>query len=212
MEGVIKMYTTMNENKTLRKSPATFYKNQNDLKRALLTVIDVLREAAEKEVELIKVGEYQLTLDSEGFAKVDDIVALLKWRYSELSYINRNHIIELYFKDRDQKILINGDNLIKYKIVKYVQPPQTLYFGTLKNLAERMKESGLISHTKKYIKLYETAEMAIDFAKKFATRQDDEIVVLEVNAGKAFSDGMKFSTYKEGEFIIVKVDRKYIVS
>lgn len=209
MERGIDMFTPMK--KTLKKSPATFYKNVNDFKRALLTVIDLLREAAEKDAGSIKMGDFQIDLDADGFAKVDDIVAFLKWRFSELSYINRNHVIELYFKDRDQKILINGEDLIKYKIVKYVQPPQTLYFGTLKNLAERMRDSGLKSHTKKYIKLYETTEMAEDFAKKFATREDDEVVVLEVNAGRAFSDGMKFSTYKDGEYIIVKVDRKYIV-
>jgi len=197
--------------KTISKSPATFYKNSNDLKLALLSVIEMLREAADKEAETIMIGDFQISLDSNGFAKIDNIVAFLKWRFPELYYINRNHVIELYFKDRDQKILINGDDLIKYKIVKYVQPPQTLYFGTLKNLAERMKESGLKSHTKKYIKLYETAEMAEDFAKKFVTREDDEVTVLEVNAGRAFSDGMKFSTYKDGEYIIVKVDRKYII-
>jgi len=196
--------------KTFNKSPATLYKNVNDLKVALLSVIDILRDASDMEAETIKVGDYQISTDANGFVKIDAIVAFLKWRFPELYYINRNHIIELYFKDRDQKILINGEDLIKYKIVKYVQPPQTLYFGTLKNLVERMKESGLKSHTKKYIKLYETAEMAEDFAKKFATLEGDEVVVLEVNAGRAFSDGMKFSTYKEGEYIIVKVDRKYI--
>jgi len=198
-------------NKPLMKAPATFYKSFLDLKKALLTVIDVLHHAAEEETSTLQMDDFLLSFDENGFAKIDDIVSFLKYQFPELSYINRNHIIELYFKDRDQKILINGEGLIKYKIVKYVQPPQTLYFGTLKNLADRMKESGLKSHTKKYIKLYETSELAEEFAKKFATREGDEVVVLEINAAKAFSDGMKFSTYKEGEYIIVKVDRKYIV-
>ena len=136
---------------------------------------------------------------------------LVRGRYPELDYINRNHIVELYFKDRDHKILINGEDQIKFKIVTYVQPPDTLYFGTLEGLASRMLAGGIKSHTKKYIKLYETKEQAEEFAKKFASREEDKVVTLTVNAKKAFADGMKFSTYKPGEYIIVRVDRNYII-
>lgn len=205
--------------KPFRKAPPTLFKSSTDLKSALLLSIDILKEIADKAADtgegnhVISNNEVEVSIpfDSEGFVRVPDLREAIKAFIPYLDYINDNHVVEFYFKDRDQKILINGDNQIKYKIVRYVQPPDMLYFGTLQNLADRMRETGLRSHTKKYIKLYDSPEMAADFAKKFVTRDDDKVVILEINAGKAFSEGMKFSTYKDGEYIIVRVDRKYIV-
>jgi RNA:NAD 2'-phosphotransferase (TPT1/KptA family) len=204
--------------KPFRKAPPTLFKSSADLKSALLLSIDILKEIADKAadkgggVHKIQTDEIEVSIpyDSEGFVTIQDMREAIKALIPYLDYINDNHIVEFYFKDRDQKILINGDYQIKYKIVRYVQPPDTLYFGTLANLADRMRETGLRSHTKKYIKLYESPEMAEEFASKFATREDDKVVILEINAAKAFSEGMKFSTYKDGEYIIVRVDKKYI--
>jgi RNA:NAD 2'-phosphotransferase (TPT1/KptA family) len=127
-----------------------------------------------------------------------------------MSYMNRNHIVELFFKDRDRKILISGTDDIKYKEVRYVQPPTTLYFGTLAHLTDRMTHNGIKSTTKGYLKLYDTKELAQEFAKRFVQRDDDKIVVIEVNALAAFTDGMRFSTYKDHEYIVVRIDKKYI--
>lgn len=180
----------------------TLYKNQKDLKNAITSVIEFLNPN----------NPENLTMDKDGFFSVLEVCEVLKEKHPELSYINRNHIIELFFKDRDRKILINEENQIKYKEIRYVQPPDVLYFGTLKNLSERMVSSGLKSKTKGYIKLYDTPEKAKNFASKFAVRDDDEVVVMEIDAAGAFSEGMKFSTYNEGEYIIVRVDRKFILN
>jgi RNA:NAD 2'-phosphotransferase (TPT1/KptA family) len=131
--------------------------------------------------------------------------------YPNMQYLNRNHIVELYFKDRDRHIFITGENIIRYKEVKYVQPPDTLYFGTLLKLAERMTQNGIRSSTKGYVKLYGTKVLAEEFASKFKTDESDHIVVLSVDAKKAFSEGLKFSTYKEDEYVVVRVDKKYIL-
>lgn len=124
--------------------------------------------------------------------------------------MNHNHVVELYFKDTNRKILISDYDKIRYKQVKYVQPPAILYFGTLSGLISRMQASGIHSSTKGYIKLYDSKETAADFARKFISKPGDKVSVLEINTGAAFSDGLRFSVYKPGEFIVVKIESKYL--
>jgi RNA:NAD 2'-phosphotransferase (TPT1/KptA family) len=66
--------------------------------------------------------------------------------------------------------------------------------------------SGLKSKTKGFLKLYSTMEDAKEFAKQFANREGDVLVALEVDANRAFTEGTKFSTHKDGEYIVVRVD------
>lgn len=194
---------------SFHRPPTTLYKSQDDMKKALFVTIDLLQgkipEAMEGKEVAFRSGAY--TKDDEGFYSIDVITEAVQ---SFLPYINRNHIVELYFKDRDRKILINGSDRIKYKEVRYVKPPDTLYFGTLENLVDRMRDAGLKSTTKGYIKLYDTPERAFEFGRKFATREGDKVTALTVDAGAAFTDGLKFSTYTDGEYIAVRIDKKYL--
>lgn len=178
---------------------ATLYKTGNDLKRAITSTIDILTG---------KVPEVQA--DEHGYYQIDDICTYLRGAHPELDYINHNHIVELYFKDTNRKILINGFNRMKYKEIRYVKPPDTLYFGTVENLVPRMLHNGIHSSTKKYVKLHGSFEAATNFGQKFLQRENDEVAVLEIDAGAAFTDGMRFSVFEDDEYIIVRVDRKYI--
>lgn len=174
----------------------SFYVSSKDLNRSLTIGIDLLKSKT-------------LQKDSEGFCLVDDVCNEIKKIDPSLSYINRNHVIELFFKDKDRKVLVSGLDRIKYKEVKYVQPPEILYFGTVDALAPKMKINGIHSSTKGYIKLYDTPERACEFAKKFA-REGDKVVSMRILALSAFSDGLKFSTHQPGEFIVVQIQKIYI--
>lgn len=185
---------SFSKKKFIRKIP-TLYRNQEELNKALSIVKGALSDSD------------MLYKDLEGFVQISDVVELLKKTFE---YVNSTHVIELFFKDNEGKILINGDDRIKYKVVKFVKPPKKLYFGTLENMRSRMLEHGLKSNTKGYIKLYDTEDRAILFASKFATKDGDKIITLSVDAETAFSDGLKFSTYIDGEYIVVKVDKKYL--
>jgi len=184
---------------------STLYKSQDDMRKALFMTIDALQG---KPANCPKGQEPES--DQDGFYKIDSICDVLK-SDPGLSYINRNHVVELFFKDKDRKILINGEDRIKYKEIKYVMPPDILYFGTLENLIPRMMTSGLHSSTKGYIKLYGTEERAKEFGSKFAERPSDKVVILKIDAKAAFTDGLRFSTYTADEFIVVRIDSKYIL-
>jgi len=180
-----------------RRPPPTLYASREDLKDAIVSAIDALNGS-------------DLPKDDQGYSSIETLCERLKKVHPHLSYITRNHIVELFFKDWTRKIMITGTDSIKYKEVRYVQPPETLYFGTLESLAAKMRRFGIRSSTKGYIKLYSTPELAAEFAKKFATSPGDKITILSIAAFEAFTSGLKFSTFKPEEFIVVRIDSKFI--
>lgn len=175
----------------------TLFMSQEHLKSALKLTTDLLNSSTIKK-------------DTDGLCSIDELCEKLKSLDPHLYYINRNHVVELYFKDSERKIFICGYDGIKYKEIRYVQPPDILYFGTIERLVERMKKSGIKSMTKGYLKLYSTPEGAVEFAGKFVSNPADKIVVLAINAIAAFTSGMKFSTFKPNEYIVVRLDSKFI--
>jgi len=159
-------------------------------------------------IEILK--NENIKKDINGFCLIEDLCNAIKEKNNNFEYLNRNHIIEFFFKDPDKKILISGTDLIKYKKITYVQPPDILYFGTIEAFIPKMKTHGIRSNTKGYLKLYSTPEKACDFAKKFA-RVGEKTTSLKINAKQAFSDGLKFSTYLEDEYIVVQIYPGYIL-
>lgn len=183
-------------NQILQTRIPTLYPTHKEVFRVMDVAIEILK------------GD-TLKKDSEGFISIDELCLLLKSKDSSLGYLNRNHIVEFFFKDTERKVLISGIDRIKYKEVKYVQPPEILYFGTVTNFISKMRESGIRSNTKGYVKLYDTPEKACAFAQKFA-RVGERTASIAIDASRAFSDGLKFSTFQDGEFIVVQVNKKYI--
>lgn len=159
-------------------------------------------------LEILKGNE--LKKDEQGFSLIEDLCQALISKDKNFGYMNRNHIVEFFFKDVDHKILISGTDKIKYKDVKYVCPPKILYFGTVENFIPKMRLNGIRSNTKGYVKLYDTDKEACEFAVKFA-REGEKTVAIEINAEKAFSEGLRFSTFKEHEYIVVQVNKDYIL-
>jgi hypothetical protein len=185
---------------------ASFYKSHTDMMQALFLVVDTLRDFQDPESQVSQV----IPRHKDGLCSIDDLCGYVIESNPRLSYMKRDHIIELYFKDRERRILIVDEIYVQFRSISYVQPPETLYFGTVKNLVPRMESSGLKSRTKGFIKLYDTPEKACEFAKQFATRDGDVIVSVKINAGAAFGEGTKFSTHNDGEYIVVKVDKRHI--
>jgi RNA:NAD 2'-phosphotransferase (TPT1/KptA family) len=181
------------------KPTSTLYFSQSDLNAALISTVHLLRD-----------NIASLNKNDEGYYQVDDVCNILKKRMPFLSYIDKNFIIELFFKDIQRKIIFKDSNLIKYKLKLYIKPPDILYFGTLTNLALKMKNKGIFSSTKKYVKLYSSKEGAENFAKKFASNRDDKISVLVVDSKQAYINGLKFSTYEDGEYIASEIKKEFI--
>jgi RNA:NAD 2'-phosphotransferase (TPT1/KptA family) len=180
-----------------RRPQQSLYMHPDDLNKAMLTAVSLLTNDS-------------LPQTDTGFCSIDDLCEKIRAICPQLDYINRNHIVELYFKDTGRKIFISGLNEIKYRETRYVQPPDVLYFGTLTRLVPSMKANGIKSSTKGYLKLYSTSQLAIDFATKFISKPEDKVTTLTIDAAAACHDGMRFTTYKPDEYIVVRIDKKYI--
>ena len=178
----------------------TLYKTQNDLEQALYVVIDLFKEKKDT-----------LATDEGGYVSVEWLCVYLKSKCPNLSYINSSHIVELFFKDPERCILVNGVDKIKYRYIRYVQPPEVLYFGTTKALAAKMRVNGIQSGTKGYVKLHDSPARAVSYASKFMSNPAVEAAVFKVDTARAFSDGWKFSIFNEGEYNIVRIDKKYLI-
>lgn len=188
---------------TGRKTP-TLFRNERDLEYTLKIVSKELKKAQDGETSI-------LSPDENNFSLIEDVVRYVHEEVDNLQYINNAHIIELFFKDPNRRILIKGGDMIKYKKVVYVQPPKYLYAGTVEGLKEKMMLTGIRSKTKGYIKLYKSEQDALSFASKFAKHPSDILTTILIDAESAFNDGYKFSTYRDGEYIVVQVDPKYII-
>lgn len=194
-------FKTVDQNEILCEGMplATLFNSPTDLSAALIQSVHLLKNKAPG-----------IICDAKGYCKVTDLCAVLKTRMPFLSYIGRNHIVELFFKDKQRKIIFNGPDLVKYKIKRMIEPPDVLYFGTLQNLARKMAERGIYSGTKRYIKLYADKSKAVKFASKFATQAKDKTVALPIDAKKAYENGVRFSSYEEGEFVVSQIDKEFI--
>jgi len=179
------------------------------LPRTLFRVQYQLEDTLNMAIKIMTTPDNGLEVDKDGYYNLDSLCAKIKEALPSLGYLNKNHIVELFFKDKSRRILINDVDGIKYKEIRYVQPPDTLYFGTFDYLAGRMKSNGIRSSTKGYVKLYETPKEAMEFTARFKS-DNQTIVSLKIDAKGAFTSGTKFSTYKVGEYIAVKIDEKFI--
>lgn len=194
------VFKNLEENEVLTEGTpiATLYNSPTDLNAALITG-----------VSLLKTKNPAISWDKSGCCKISELCEIIKNKMPFLSYISKNHIIELFFKDKKHKIMISKD-IIKYRIKKIVQPPDTLYFGTLYNLGKKMVEKGVYSNTRGYVKLYSNPELAKKFASKFVIQNKDKVISLIIDAKKAYSDGIVFSTYNKNEYIVSNIDKEYI--
>lgn len=180
-----------------KRRSSSLFPNFYEFKKALETCIEVLKDS-------------ELEKDEDGFCNIDFFCQKLKEKDKSLSYITSSHIVELFIRDPKKRILMSKDSKVKYKNIKYVKPPELLFFGTTSNLLNKIKENGIKSTTKGYIKLFHSPAEALKYAEKFVTK-DNQTVYLTIKAVKAFEEGTRFSTFKEGIYITKIIDKKYIL-
>ena len=154
-----------------------------------------------------KPEEYNLSLDVEGYALIDDLLEGInnKHKYSKVITIDDiNEVIRISDKKR---LEISGEYIralyghsIDTKIEKQeIMPPDILYHGTTHKAIDSILKEGLKPMNRQYVHLSKDIDMAIRVGK----RRDNDPIVLEIDAKKAYEDGIKF--YK-GNYDVILVD------
>ncbi|MBS5825029.1 MAG: RNA 2'-phosphotransferase [Clostridium argentinense] len=157
--------------------------------------------------------EYELELDENGWVSVEQLLTALnesnKWENVTLEDLE--HIIKNSDKKRHE--LVNGKiralygHSIPKKIVKKItEPPVILYHGTARRFLESIEDKGLLPKGRQYVHL----SIDVDTAYQVGKRRDNEPIILEINAKKAWDEGVKFYLGNDKVWLTDNVPSKYI--
>lgn len=159
--------------------------------------------------------QLQLTLDSDGWLKIDDLLHQAHKQGKSISRTQLEHVVSTNNKKRFQ---ISEDGLLiravqghshpnVQRIYHATQPPKILYHGTAQHYLTSIQEKGLIAGKRHYVHLsadYETAE-------KVGKRHGQPIVfILETNA--MLHAGIEFFQAENGVWLTQHVPVQFLSS
>lgn len=155
---------------------------------------------------------YNLTLDSEGWVSLSDLVFELNSRGIDVDESVILKMSELSVKKRHE--ILNGKiraiygHSIENRILKNAtEPPEYLYHGTVQGRLGAIMERGLLPMSRQYVHLSsdeKTAEIA-------GRRRKGKLVILKVKAKDASLMGIQFYREENGVWLSDAISSKYIL-
>ncbi len=157
--------------------------------------------------------KYNLTLDKEGWADINDLLQKLNAR-SEWNGLSKKDLEKMIASSDKKRHEIQSDKIrafyghsLKEKVQKSpCQPPNVLYHGTVEKFVDSILEKGLITKERQYVHLSTTPETAI----KVALRRDKKAIILKIDAQKAWDSGIKFYLGNEDIWLSEPIASKFI--
>ena len=157
--------------------------------------------------------EYELELDSNGWVSVEQLLNALKEnsKWQSITMEDLEHIVESSDKKRhelvDGKIRALYGHSVANKIVKEsAEPPVILFHGTARRFLELIEDKGILPKGRQYVHLSNDIETALEVGK----RHDYKPVILEIDAKKAWNEGVKFYLGNDKVWLADNIPRKYI--
>lgn len=156
-----------------------------------------------------------ITLDEHGWANVNELIEGINKKngYSANLYI-LDEIVRTDDKQRysfnEDKTLIraNQGHSIPVDVeLKETMPPDILYHGTATRFVADILNEGIKSMSRLYVHLSQNIETAHKVGKRHG-----KPVVLEIDAKRMFSDGIKFYLSENDVWLTSYVDPKYITA
>lgn len=156
---------------------------------------------------------YELELDEDGWVGVDQLLVALREnsRWGNVEKVDLEYMIKTSEKKRHE--LIDGNiralygHSVPMKIVKKIgEPPQILFHGTARRFFESIDSIGLLPKGRQYVHLSSDFETALQVGK----RHDDKPIVLEIDAKKAWNEGVNFYFGNDKVWLADNIPSKYI--
>lgn len=159
-----------------------------------------------------KPEEIGLVLDQNGWAAIDDLIALANAGGTNLSRAQIESIVENSDKKRfaisadGTKIRANQGHSVDIALGLSPQiPPERLYHGTATRFLEPIRESGLHSASRQHVHL--SSDLVT--AEKVGSRHGKP-VILTVESGQMARDGHLFYLSENGVWLTEAVPAKYL--
>ena len=153
-----------------------------------------------------------IKLDDHGWANVDELINGIR---NTGRNINVEILEEIVITDNKQRYSFNEDKtLIRANHghsvsvdveLKETQPPEFLYHGT----ADRFLASIMIEGLKPMSRLYVHLSADVETAEKVGKRHGRP-VILKVNSGAMYKDGIKFYRSENGVWLVRNVNPEYL--
>jgi putative RNA 2'-phosphotransferase len=156
--------------------------------------------------------EFDLVLDAEGFAPLEDVVRAARSRLATISEADIVRVVETIEPDKQRFSIVDGDIRANYghslreRIVhSAAQPPELLFHGTHEAAAPIVLREGLAPMKRQYVHLTPNR----DLATRVGGRRGKP-VFLDVSAGAAHRDGHKFYRANESFWLADSVPAHYL--
>lgn len=155
---------------------------------------------------------YELELDEEGWASIEDVVrALRKLDYNDLNKDDLVRMIEVSDKQRHEIKgnsirALYGHSLAGMLKKTPAEPPQLLYHGTATDTVPLIQSSGLLPMNRQYVHCSVDVSTAVQVGK----RKTKQPVILTVEAAAAYRDGVAFYEGNEQVWLADVIPSKFV--
>lgn len=154
-----------------------------------------------------------IKVDEHGWADVTELIMGInntgrKINRSILEEIVRNDKKQRYSFNKDKtKIRANQGHSISVDVeLIEKEPPEILFHGTAERFLNNIMTEGLKPMGRLYVHLSKNADTALHVGKRHGTP-----VVLKINSGAMYQNGVKFFISENNVWLTEKVDVDYII-
>jgi putative RNA 2'-phosphotransferase len=136
--------------------------------------------------------EYPLVFDKRGFVDWADIVELVQERFYDVTEDQIEAVVSGSEKKRFElengKVRATYGHSFPVELGSGAEPPEKLYYGAARDLAQSMLKNGLKPRDRQYVHLSVTAEEA----ESVARRHDPAPAIIVVDVRAAQGEGIRF--------------------
>ncbi|WP_165251100.1 RNA 2'-phosphotransferase [Paludisphaera soli] len=157
-------------------------------------------------------GEIGLTLDGEGWAGVDELLAASARHGFAIAYDDLVAVVETNDKRRyafdatgDRIRAVQGHSVAVDLGLEPREPPETLWHGTVERFLTSIFERGLVPGTRRHVHL----SADVETARKVGARRGRP-AILQVAAGRMHRDGLTFYRSENGVWLVDAVPSGYL--
>lgn len=148
-----------------------------------------------------------IQLDPHGWAKVSEILMNMNLTMEDLEHIVNTDSKQRYsFNDDKTLIRANQGHSIPIDLeLKAIEPPETLYHGTVGKFLDSIRREGLRRQNRQYVHLSKDVETALAVGRRRGSP-----VVLRIASGRMYGDGFAFYLSENGVWLTDEVPSSYI--
>jgi RNA:NAD 2'-phosphotransferase (TPT1/KptA family) len=161
---------------------------------------------AERLIKSLMGYKIQAERDKEGRVMIDEVLDVLVREDQNLGFVDFEHLSEIFLRHNPVMFYIQGEYLVPSRPATaglHIDPPDTLYFGTISSVSSLAQQKGLMSLHNSHVIVTSDREIAVKRAKEFSEKTANSypsLVIVDAKAAKSagtiFLGGDKSHLYK----------------